>query len=953
MRKDLLEKLVSQYIENVEGVLAVLIYNREELSLIDGFTATNYDESQTHIYYPYISKSIQNFGKEFGKDKDFLIIQEFNENRLAFCSLGSIFILITIAEKETSEIELKIYSIHLASEVEQSLERDLEKSSVMIPSILQIYSKVKKLRLSTEKLSLKIIVVGDYKTGKTSLIKRFTEKNFKVSWDSTVGFDVSKKILNIDGRIIMNLAIWDTGGFTSQISPTKEKIFKLADAAIIVIDKTDQSKLKTTKKWYNEIIKSIPYDLPIFLVVTKNDIILIDSQLGLKDIEDWSEKYDIDYFLVSAKTGENVEDLFFEIIYKIIGSKADNKSYESIEEIHKYKGYYLDPVEINAIKDLEHIIIERLNDQSKYLQILSKKVEEDGIPVIYEIDDDSFGIKIEDGNVLGLGLFNCYLNTLPESIVSLRFLKKLNLRCNQLIKLPDVITKLELLEGLDLALTDLTVLPESIGNLKTLKILHLENNSLTTLPNSIGYLEFLEELHLNNNPIKSLPNTICNLRTLKKLYLEAPVLFYKGVFKDLPNNFGNLIYLQELDLSSCELKNLPNSFGNLRSLRILDLYNNNLVSLPDTFGNLKMLEILNLENNKLKFLPNSLGDLSNLKQINVSRNPLQRKGSEKFKALALKSKGIKHDRLMQLAEICKQEEDLQKIEKSGISKRKLTNVLKPITYASVVALLGIITFLSVRFSSQTLNFAIVTIFIIAVFINFLIGTCIIATISSYFKVSTILFTQRIIKIFDIFVIFYLVWALRALIKIILSIELIPSINFLFEFAIPESMLNFLVQLGYNIDLTFLENLDLFFGHFFLKIFSIALVFWALYRNGIGHIRKTIFDEKANKNIWSFLIIGLFGALSLAIMKYSNLDPFLDIGYNIGVIIGSCLFIWEINKIKKAYFYYNLFLILGGILLIWLVSYWNIFYSLLISIILIVLYFIMRAWHHKRIKYYVY
>lgn len=289
----------------------------------------------------------------------------------------------------------------------------------------------------------------------------------------------------------------------------------------------------------------------------------------------------------------------------------------------------------------------------------------------------------------------------------------------------------------------------------------------------------LEELYLNNNPIKSLPNTIGNLRNLKKLYLEAPVLFYKGTLKELPNDFGNLIFLQELDLSSCELKNLPNSFGNLKSLRILDLYNNNLVSLPDTFGNLKMLEILTLENNKLKFLPNSLGYLSNLKQIYLSGNPLQRKGSEKFKALALKSKGMKHDRLMQLAELCKKEEDTQKLEKSGISKRKAINILKPLTYASVVALLGIITFFSVKFTSQTLNFTIVAIFIIAFFINFLIGTCIIATISSYFKVSTILFTQKIIKIFDIFVIFYVVWALRALIKIFLSIELIPSINFLF------------------------------------------------------------------------------------------------------------------------------------------------------------------------------
>ena len=186
-----------------------------------------------------------------------------------------------------------------------------------------------------------------------------------------------------------------------------------------------------------------------------------------------------------------------------------------------------------------------------------------------------------------------------------------------------------------------------------------------------------------------------------------------------------------------------------------------------------------------------------------------------------------------------------------------------------------------------------------------------------------------------------------------SIEFIPSINFLFEFSTPDWMLNFFIEIGYNVDLTFLDNIDLFFGHFYLKVFSIALVFWALYRNGFSHIRKTIFDEKTNKKLWFFLIIGLFGAVSLAFMEYSNLEPFLDIGFNVGVIVGSCLFIWEINKVRKKYFYYYLLLIISGILLIWFISNWSIVYSFLLTIVFISLFLLVRWWHHKKIKYYLY
>jgi small GTP-binding protein len=946
MKNSFIGKLLTQYIENVKGVLAVLVYNRKELFLFDEISTINIDNK--------LDEEINKIKDKFGEDKDFLIIREVYEKKLTICSLGTQCILLTISEKDTSDIELKVYSLHIASEIEQLIEEpDTEFRTLKIPGIIKVFSTLKKLKESPKKLSLKILVLGDDKSGKTALIRRFTEKQFKKDSISTVGFYVFKKILNIDNKIMMNMAIWDTGGFSSQISPAKEKIFKFADAVIIVVDIANQRSLNSLKKWYNKILDSLSHEAPIFLAITKSDIYVGDSRFYLKDIEDFAENNQIDYFIVSANTGENLDDLFYEIIYKIFNLRIGNECYEFVDEINKYKGYHLEPDEVNALKDLEHIIIESLNNQSKYFQERSKEIEEHGIPIIYEIDSTSFGIKIEEGNVVGLGLFNCCLTTLPDSLNSLKSLQKLNLCCNQLLQLPEVVFELESLEWLDLTLTDLKILHESIGNLKNLRYLYIENNSLAKLPKAIKYLGYLKELNLVYNPIKSLPVEIGNLRALEKLWLEAPSYFYRGGLKKLPNSIGDLIFLKELYLSSCEIEQLPNSFGNLKSLRILDLYNNKLNSLPNTFGNLKMLEILNLGKNKFKFLPDSIGNLSNLKQIILSKNPLLKKASEKFKALALKSKGLKYKRLMKLADICKQEEGTEKIEKIETSKKKAATILKALTYASIVALMGVITFLSFKINSQTLDVTIWTLFVVALFINFIIGACIIASISSYFKISTLVFTHRLIKIFDIFVVIYFIWAIRALIKIFLSIELIPSINFLFEFSVPQWMVDFFTNFGYKANLPFLDNIDLFFGHFYLKIFSIALVFWALYRNGFSHVRKTIFDGKANKKLWLFLILGLFGSLSLAIMNYSNLEPLLDIGYNIGVIIGSSLFFWEINKVKKVYFFYYLFLILGGIVLIWIFSYWSMIYSLIISFILIILYFLLRTWQHKKIKYYLY
>ncbi|MFX0021193.1 MAG: GTP-binding protein, partial [Candidatus Hermodarchaeota archaeon] len=636
MKDSHIRYLLSQYVEYVKGILAVLVYKRRDSSLIEELTKPRIAEPQNHVNYTYVDDLIKDLSNEFGDDKDFLVIKELAGKKIVSCSLGINYVLITIALIETSDIELKIYSTHIANELER-IEEDttLEDLTFEVPGILKMFSKIKNAKISTNKLSLKIIVVGDYQVGKTSLINAFTDKKFRVNLKSTVGFNVYKKILNIDDEIVMNLAIWDTGGLSSQISPTKEKIFNFSDAVIIVVDKTHQNILKCVEKWYNEIKHSLNQKIPILVAITKNDM---DEDIDLGQIKDYLTKYRMDCLLVSAKNRENVDELFFELIYTIISLKTEKNHNEVIEDTEKYKGNYLTSEEITALKDLENLLIENLNIQGGYIKRLAEVVEESGIPIVYEIDHTSFGVRIEDGHVVGLGLFNCYLKTLPKSILSLKYVKKINLRCNQLSLLPEIIFNIESLEWLDAALTDLKTLSESIGNLSNLQFLYLENNSLITLPRSIGNLKDLKELHLENNPVKILPDEIGYLHSLEKLFLEAPSYFYKGGLKELPYTVGDLVFLQVLDLSSCELKYLPESFGNLKALKILDLYDNNIDFLPETFGNLKMLEILNLDYNNLIFLPDSIGDLIHLKQIHISNNPLRKKASEKFKALALKSK---------------------------------------------------------------------------------------------------------------------------------------------------------------------------------------------------------------------------------------------------------------------------------------------------------------------------
>ncbi|MHA1342068.1 MAG: leucine-rich repeat domain-containing protein, partial [Promethearchaeota archaeon] len=98
----------------------------------------------------------------------------------------------------------------------------------------------------------------------------------------------------------------------------------------------------------------------------------------------------------------------------------------------------------------------------------------------------------------------------------------------------------------------------------------------------IGSLKNLEYLSLSPHEIP--PH-------LETLGIMASCLSAHKLITSLPETFGNLSNLKELDLNDNELTSLPETFGNLSNLKELNLINNKLASLPESFGNLSNLEV--------------------------------------------------------------------------------------------------------------------------------------------------------------------------------------------------------------------------------------------------------------------------------------------------------------------------------------------------------------------------
>ena len=96
-----------------------------------------------------------------------------------------------------------------------------------------------------------MIVIGDSGVGKTNLITRYCENNFKNSYVATIGVDFKMKWMNIDGKKI-KIQIWDTAG-QERFKNITQTYYKGAAGIILVYSVTDSASFDNIERWMAQI----------------------------------------------------------------------------------------------------------------------------------------------------------------------------------------------------------------------------------------------------------------------------------------------------------------------------------------------------------------------------------------------------------------------------------------------------------------------------------------------------------------------------------------------------------------------------------------------------------------------------------------------------------------------------------------------------------------------------
>ena len=174
----------------------------------------------------------------------------------------------------------------------------------------------------------KIIIIGDTNVGKSNILGRYVNNEFKEDTKSTVGVEFGSKKLKIENSLI-KLQIWDTAG-EERYRAITSAYYKGSKGCFIVYDITNPQSFEDIQKWYEEIIRSGDKGVSVILVGNKCDLEnerKITKEMG----KNKAKEMNCPFYETSALNNTMIEEVF-KIIAEDIYNKIKNEKKEEDDD---------------------------------------------------------------------------------------------------------------------------------------------------------------------------------------------------------------------------------------------------------------------------------------------------------------------------------------------------------------------------------------------------------------------------------------------------------------------------------------------------------------------------------------------------------------------------------------------------------------------------------------------
>ncbi|XP_026388949.1 ras-related protein Rab-21-like [Papaver somniferum] len=166
--------------------------------------------------------------------------------------------------------------------------------------------------------SFKLVLLGDGRVGKTSLVLRYVNNVFNDQQQATVQASFLTKRILIQGLPI-TLSIWDTAG-QERFHALGPIYYRDADAALLVYDIMDNDSFIRVRNWVKELQQMASKSIIMAIAANKSDLVRA-KKFNLEEAESYASSIGAKLFMTSAKVGTGIDDVFLDIATRVLQKK--------------------------------------------------------------------------------------------------------------------------------------------------------------------------------------------------------------------------------------------------------------------------------------------------------------------------------------------------------------------------------------------------------------------------------------------------------------------------------------------------------------------------------------------------------------------------------------------------------------------------------------------------------
>jgi small GTP-binding protein len=182
---------------------------------------------------------------------------------------------------------------------------------------------------SSNSKSLKVIIIGDGGTGKTSLVNRFIHRKFSSIYKTTIGVDISpfNTVTKGPQEKSIRFVLWDMSGQT-HFKRFRTRFYSGTSGAIVVYDLTKVTSYRNVNSWIKECQENVRKPIPIIIIGNKSDL----TELRVETPRSMEHGFPV--YNTSAKNGTEVDNSFMSLFEEIVEEPLEKTGDEPRKTTH-------------------------------------------------------------------------------------------------------------------------------------------------------------------------------------------------------------------------------------------------------------------------------------------------------------------------------------------------------------------------------------------------------------------------------------------------------------------------------------------------------------------------------------------------------------------------------------------------------------------------------------------